>query len=94
MGSIPGELEGVELERLLPSKAAASGGFLVFAFSAPHVAGPQQEGVVWTMATLPAFLHYHIRAAKTMMHTHMRRRVEVMLGVMSSGTGSGSVGAQ
>lgn len=83
-GSIPGELDGLILDKVLP-KGAASGGFLVFAFSAAHVSGPQQESVVWTMATLPHFLSYHIRAAKSMMHTHMRKRVEVMLGVMSNG---------
>ncbi len=44
--------------------AGASGGCLVVTLGRRHVAGPQQEGVVWAMATLHHFVAYHIKATK------------------------------
>ncbi|KAG2426423.1 hypothetical protein HYH02_014782 [Chlamydomonas schloesseri] len=57
---------------------AYPGGYLSFSFSRRHVTGPQMEGVVWSMACLHAFVAYHVKACKAMMHSRMRRRVASM----------------
>lgn len=79
--AIPGELAGVDVAAALgpDARGVANGGFLVFVFSQRHVAGPQQDSLVWAMATLHHFISTNVKASKTLMHARMRRRVKSML---------------
>ncbi|GFR45830.1 hypothetical protein Agub_g7194, partial [Astrephomene gubernaculifera] len=88
---VPRELAGVDLSSLLGSAGGGSGGghsggYLVFSLTRRHVAGPQMEGVVWSLATLHQFIAYHVKATKAMMHSRMRRRVAAMTDLLGAAT--------
>ncbi|KXZ52667.1 ARPC2 protein [Gonium pectorale] len=89
----PREVADVDLSSVL-EPGGLSGGFLTFTLSRRHVAGPQVEGVVWSMATLHQFVAYHVKATKAMMHSRMRRRVASMVELLQqSGAAGGGAGA-
>ncbi|GLI66878.1 hypothetical protein VaNZ11_010875, partial [Volvox africanus] len=89
---LPRELAGVDLSGVLGS-SSCKGGYLTLTFTKRHVSGPQMEAVVWSMATLHHFVAYHVKAAKTMMHVRMRRRVMSMIELLQEGEGSAAAAA-
>ncbi|KAG2483731.1 hypothetical protein HYH03_017449 [Edaphochlamys debaryana] len=90
---VPGEMTGVDLSPVLGPGGGSlvNGGYLTFSLSRRHVAGPQQEGLVWLLACLHHFVHYHVKATKSMMHSRMRRRVAAMVDLLG-GAAAGAAG--
>lgn len=65
---------GVDVAAALGSASGETspGGFLVFVFVARHVSGPQQDAVVWAMATMHHFISHHVKASKVCARARVR----------------------
>lgn len=76
----PMELQGVND---LPTQDSLVG-FVSFAIEARHVtAGAKREKAVTMIQGFRSYLHYHIKATKSHLHTRMRSRVVALLQVLN-----------
>jgi actin related protein 2/3 complex subunit 2 len=82
----PMELNGVGD---LPSVGV---GFISFALFASHVQGDKRDLAVTMIQGFRSYLHYHIKATKSYLHTCMRRRVTSLLQVLNRAVPDKEVG--
>jgi actin related protein 2/3 complex, subunit 2 len=75
-----------QLERLGVMREDAKNnalGYLTFTILPSHVGSDRVEKTVQMLATFRNYLHYHIKASKSHLHTRMRTRVTSLLGALN-----------
>jgi len=58
-------------------------GYVTFVIFDRHFKGEKKIGVSETLPTFRNYLHYHIKCAKSHLHTRMRNRVELLLQILN-----------
>jgi len=58
-------------------------GYVTFVLFDRHFKGDKKFGVAETIPTFRNYLHYHIKCAKSHLHTRMRNRVDLLLQILN-----------
>ena len=78
---------GRELEQFGVTSEQSDGnvlGYLTFTILPSHVSSDRVDKTVSMLASFRNYLHYHIKASKSHLHSRMRSRVTSLLGALSS----------
>jgi actin related protein 2/3 complex subunit 2 len=80
--SIPREITGAKLP-LLPEGGDGFTGYLTLSYFPSHVESPaKMENTVTLASAFRTYLNYHLKAAKSYIHSRMRNRVTSLLQVL------------
>jgi len=80
----PGELTGVaNLPRSRGVGAASDVGYVTFVLFDRHYTGAAKQKAATILPSFRNYLHYHIKCAKSHLHTRMRNRVEESIKVLN-----------
>ncbi|GJP46194.1 hypothetical protein CLOM_g5508 [Closterium sp. NIES-68] len=71
--TLPADLDGAPAQYL-----TANVGFVTMEVGKRHVEGPRAERVAWHVCSFHSFVAHHVRRAKGLMHTRMRRRGDAL----------------
>jgi len=80
----PGELTGVaNLPRSRGVGAASDVGYVTFVLFDRHYTGAAKQKAATILPSFRNYLHYHIKCAKSHLHTRMRNRVEESIKILN-----------
>ncbi|CAI7773297.1 unnamed protein product [Closterium sp. NIES-53] len=85
--TLPTDLDGAPAQYL-----TANVGFVTLQVAKRHVEGPRMERVAWHVCSFHSFVAHHVRRAKGLLHTRMRRRGDALNQVRWGGRGRDAVG--
>jgi len=73
----------LELKEIPQLPRSENIGYVTFVLFDRHFKGDKKIGVAETIPTFRNYLHYHIKCAKSHLHTRMRNRVELLLQILN-----------
>jgi len=73
----------LELKEVSQLPRSENIGYVTFVLFDRHFKGDKKLGVAETIPTFRNYLHYHIKCAKSHLHTRMRNRVDLLLQILN-----------